>query len=108
MAAALRLPTSVSIRVGLGKSRINLLEAKKIRCFHRDDLGHMATRCTAENVSEKCFRCRHTGHLIAACPGRAANTKNREVNSANAADDSANQAAAKETVSLTEAASVKA
>lgn len=108
VATALRLSVAGAIRVGLGKSRIKLLEAKKIRCFRCDDLGHIATSCTAENASKKCFRCRQTGHLVAACPRSTSKTKNREVNLAKTVGDATHQSADKEAESLSEAASAKA
>jgi len=68
MDIALRLAAAGTIKVGIGRCRVKLLEAKKVRCFRCDELGHMSNVCTATSPGKKCFRCKGTRHIIAECP----------------------------------------
>jgi len=69
MTTALRLLESGSIKVGLSKCRVKLLEGQKVRCYRCDELGHMSGSYSPAPAERKCFRCHKPGHLIANCPG---------------------------------------
>ncbi|XP_011858703.1 PREDICTED: serine/arginine repetitive matrix protein 1-like [Vollenhovia emeryi] len=55
------------IRVGWGTARVDLLEARPIRCHRCLERGHVRPTCSSEDRSGRCYRCGETGHTSRDC-----------------------------------------
>jgi len=70
MATALRLSEKKTVQIGWSRCRVKLLEPKIRKCFNCLGAGHIAAACPEQATQTKrCFRCRQIGHVIKDCTG---------------------------------------
>jgi len=70
IAAALEVLKEKTLQVGWSRCRVRSLESeerKQPRCYKCLRNGHMAARCTNEEIGKACYRCGETDHLIREC-----------------------------------------
>lgn len=68
VAAAKRILAAGRLPVGWGSARVELLDARPLRCFRCLEPGHVRALCASEvDRSDQCYRCGEPGHKAGAC-----------------------------------------
>ncbi|XP_011858589.1 PREDICTED: uncharacterized protein LOC105556127, partial [Vollenhovia emeryi] len=68
LTAAREMSLKGRIRVGWGTARVDLLEARPMRCHSCLERGHVRSTCPGEvDRSGRCYRCGETGHVSRDC-----------------------------------------
>lgn len=68
MSSAKKLALEGRLLVGWVSARVELLQARPLRCYRCLENGHVRAQCTAEtDRSEECYRCGQTGHKSSVC-----------------------------------------
>ncbi|XP_026830882.1 uncharacterized protein LOC113563436 [Ooceraea biroi] len=68
---AMEATKSGKIKIGWTNARIEMLQARPIRCFRCMESGHVRDKCTNEiDRTGMCFKCGVTGHKAANCANR--------------------------------------
>lgn len=68
LAAAKKAAEGGTIQIGWFKVKIDLLEARPLRCFKCLERGHVKERCpNPQDRSDKCYRCGDLDHVAKEC-----------------------------------------
>lgn len=68
LVAAKKATEGGTLRVGWTKAKIELLDARPLRCYKCLERGHVQEKCpNPQDRSDRCYRCGSTGHVAREC-----------------------------------------